>query len=350
MNFKQKLAVGAGMLIAGQALVRRLRPRYSFAGQSVVITGGSRGLGLVLARRLAAEGAYLTILGRDEASLREAVDELSYEYEATVLAIPCDIGNQCEVATVVDRILDHYGHIDVLINNAGIIQVGPYDHLTFTDFEEAMAVHFWGPVYLASAVLPYMRGQGSGRIVNISSIGGVVAVPHLLPYTASKFALTGFSDGLRAEVAKDGIAVTTVIPGLMRTGSHVNALFKGRHEDEYTWFAIASALPTNSTAADKAARQIIEACRYGDAHLTITIQARLLAIANTLLPNLTGAAIKLAGRFLLPDATGPQGDRIRAGWESASEWAPSRLTEAADRNIDRNNQLDEEELHEYHME
>ena len=89
----------------------------------------------------------------------------------------------------------------MLVNNAGIIQVGPLEHMTIDDFEEAMATHFWGPLFTILAALPHMRGRGGRRIVNISSIGGKIAVPHLLPYTASKFALTGLSEGLRAELA-----------------------------------------------------------------------------------------------------------------------------------------------------
>src|SRR5436309_7591109 len=107
--------------------------------------------------------------------------------------------------------------------------------MTVEDFEETMRVHFWGPLYATLAALPHLRKQDTGRIVNISSIGGRIAVPHLAPYSASKFALAGLSDGLRTELAREGIYVTTVFPGLMRTGSHVNAQFKGKRRAEFTW-------------------------------------------------------------------------------------------------------------------
>src|ERR687891_1372920 len=103
------------------------------------------------------------------------------------------------------------------------------------------------------AVIPLMKRQSYGRIVNIASIGGKVAVPHLLPYVASKFALVGLSEGMRAELLKDGIYVTTVSPGLMRTGSHLNAFFKGQHKKEYALFSIANALPLFSTSSKRAA-------------------------------------------------------------------------------------------------
>lgn len=99
-----------------------------------------------------------------------------------------------------------------------------------------------------------MRRQRGGRIVNVSSVGGKIGVPHLLPYTASKFALTGLSEGLRVELKRERILVTTVCPGLMRTGSPRNALFRGKHKREYAWFAIADSLPLLSISAESAAR------------------------------------------------------------------------------------------------
>ena len=160
----------------------------------------------------------------------------------------------------------------MLINNAGIIQVGPLDHMQPRDFEEAMAVHFWAPLHTMLAAIPHMRRQGGGRIVNISSIGGKIGVPHLAPYCASKFALTGLSDSLRGELAKDLIYVTTVCPGMMRTGSPFNAWFKGRHRDEFTWFAVSDSIPLMSIDSGRAAAQVIDACRHGDAAKGIALR------------------------------------------------------------------------------
>jgi short-subunit dehydrogenase len=350
VNTRQKILLGAVAALTVRAVQRRLQARHRFTGESVIITGGSRGLGLILARELAAEGARLTLLGRDRKSLANAAEELAVEYGLDILAIPGDISDRDHATNVIERVIDRYGRVDLLINNAGIIQIGPHEHMDLHDFEEAMGVHFWGPLYLMMAAIPYMRRQGEGRIANISSIGGVVAVPHLLPYVASKSALTGLSDGLRAELAGENIHVTTVIPGLMRTGSHVNALIKGQHEPEFAWFSIAGAIPLNSTHALTAARQIIDACRRGDAHITITPQARLLAIANTLFPGVVAQAMALFEEWLLPSPTGARGDTVKAGWESSSEWAPSALTWPADRHIDRTNQLDEDAIREYHSE
>jgi short-subunit dehydrogenase len=319
--------------------VRSLRPSstYNFRGKSVVITGASRGLGLVLARLFAVEGARLTILARDTADLRRAERDLTAR-RAEVFAIPSDVRNQQEVNNAVKRIIDRYDRIDVIINNAGVIQTGPVEHMGVEDFENAMAVHFRGPMYMTLAVAPHMRRQGGGRIVNISSIGGLVSIPHLVAYCTSKFALVGFSDGMRAELAKDNIFVTTVCPGLMRTGGHFNSLFNGQHQREFAWFSLFDALPFTSTSAENAARQIVEACRRGAPQLIITPQARVLAYVSGLFPGFTAWMMKLFNRFL-PAPTDEQGDETKVGWESQSSLAPSFLTRLADRAAEENNNL-----------
>jgi NAD(P)-dependent dehydrogenase (short-subunit alcohol dehydrogenase family) len=336
MNTKRFLTIAAAA--AGTALLvsrdRRRKRRIDFRGASVVVTGGSRGLGLEIARRFAAEGARLTLVARNAAGLERARAELEAK-GASVRIFACDLGRREEAETAIRFALDAWGSVDVLVNNAGVIQVGPYDHMEIRDFEEAMAVHAWGPLHLVRAAVPLMRGQGGGRIVNITSIGGLIAVPHLLPYTMSKFALVGLSDGLRAELAKDNIRVTTVAPGLMRTGSHINAVFKGQHEKEFAWFAVSDALPLLSTGSEKAASKIVEACRYGDPSLIITPQARLIQAFNALTPGLSAAVAAFAAR-LLPKPVGPSGNERKSGRESRSAWAPPYLTRPADRMIERN--------------
>jgi NAD(P)-dependent dehydrogenase (short-subunit alcohol dehydrogenase family) len=330
------VAVGAG-LVAGARRIRRREP-LDFRGKSVLVTGGSRGLGLLMARELAAEGARLTILARDAAELDLARRELAAIGGARVLALPCDVRDPDEAAWAVAAAVERFGRLDVLINNAGVVQVGPFEHMTTADFEEALAVHFWGPLHLIEAALPHLRAQGGGRIVNIASIGGKVAVPHMLPYTASKFALVGLSNGLQAELARQGVYVTTVCPGLMRTGSHVNAQFKGRRAEEFAWFAVSDALPLASIDGRRAARRILEACRWGEPHLIVTPQARLAAAAATIFPGLTARALQLVNR-LLPDPAGSDGDDARPGWQNESRWAPSLLTRLGDRAAVENNEL-----------
>jgi NAD(P)-dependent dehydrogenase (short-subunit alcohol dehydrogenase family) len=333
-------ALGLGALVAAQAW--RRRDAYDFSGKSVVITGGSRGLGLVMARELADEGARLTLIARDEDELDRAIADIRTRQPfADVLKVVGDVRRRYDAERAIAQALEHHGAVDVLINNAGIIQVGPIDHMTLADFEDAMNTHFWGPLYMTVAAMPHMRRQGAGRIVNIASIGGKIAVPHLVPYSASKFALVGLSDGLRAELAADNIVVTTVCPGLMRTGSPVNAMFKGRRPQEYAWFAISDSLPLSSIDATRAARQIINACRYGDAELIVTVQAKLAVLLRYAAPELFASMMAFTNQLLPPPAPTREGNEARTGRESESEWAdPSApLTAPTYKAAEENNEL-----------
>ena len=340
MNRTQQSALAAGAVTIGAALITRARRagrRIDFNGKVVVLTG-ARGLALNIARQLAAEGARLLLAARDQGELDRARDELR-ERDIEVSTFRCDLMNRDQAVELVDQAVKRYGAIDVLINNAGVMQVGPLEHMTLGDFEEAMAVHFWAPLHTMLAAVPHMRRQGHGRIVNISSIGGKIGVPHLAPYCASKFALTGVSDALRAELAKDNIGVTTVCPGLMRTGSPFNAWFKGRHREEFTWFAVSDSIPGMSIDAARAAAQVIDACRHGDGELVITWPARLAIVANAVVPEAVAFGMSVANRLLPGPTDDRSGDERHSGWQSASRWAPSRLTTLSERAAARNNEL-----------
>jgi NAD(P)-dependent dehydrogenase (short-subunit alcohol dehydrogenase family) len=313
-------------------------PSYSLRDRAVLVTGGSRGLGLVLARELARHGARVAISARDDEELGRAVEDLAAR-GADVLAVTADVRDPAQAAEAVREVVERWGRIDVLVNNAGTITVGPLETMTLADFEAALRVNFWGPLHMTLAALPHMRRQGEGRIVNVSSIGGKVAVPHLLPYTASKFALTGLSEGLRAELAKDNVTVVTVCPGLMRTGSPRNATFKGRHEEEYAWFAVSDALPLLSMSAERAARQIIDALRRGSGEVVLSLPAKALVFFHDLCPGLTADVLALVNRLVLPPPGGI-GTGYALGKESESAAAPSLLTALGDRAAARNNEID----------
>ncbi len=291
-----KVALGALAFGAVQA-ARRAR-RFRFAGKVAVVTGGSRGLGLLLARLLLERGARVAIVARDEAELEKARLELTEHGSREVRAVRCDVTSAAQVTQAVDEILRAFGRIDILVNDAGTIQVGPFESMQPSDFEKAMDTNFWGALHFVRAVLGPMREAGGGRILNVSSIGGVVAVPHLLPYVASKFALTGLSIGLRAELAKDGIVVTTACPGLMRTGSPPHAYFKGDRSREYAWFATSDELPIVSSSALHAARRMIRALERGRAFVTVTPPARLAILAQALTPELLARGMRLANGLL----------------------------------------------------
>src|SRR5947209_5151407 len=263
------IAAGVAAGIAGTMLARRRTP-ITFKNHVAFISGGSRGLGLLLARELVARGARVAITARDAEELARAEKQLRSE-GGEVLAIEADMTLRDEAEAAVRKTEQQFGPVNVLINNAGTISVGPIETMTIDDYRDSINTHFWGPYFTTMAVLPSMQRRRSGRIVNISSIGGKISVPHLVPYSVGKFALTGFSEGLRSELLKDRVYVTTVCPGLMRTGSPRNAFFKGNNEAEYAWFSISDALPLISISADRAAKQIVEACARGDAELMLSV-------------------------------------------------------------------------------
>jgi NAD(P)-dependent dehydrogenase (short-subunit alcohol dehydrogenase family) len=335
MNMRVWLGAGA-LLLGGWITARVIRTaQYSLRDKVAVISGGSRGLGLVLARHICDQGGKVALLARDPEELSCAKADLTAR-DGKVLTVECDLLDRDQVQAAVRRVVDHFDKIDILINNAGMIEVGPLDHMTREDYDRAMRLHFWAPYELISQVVPQMRLWGGGRIVNISSIGGKVAVPHFAPYSASKFALTGFSDAVRTELARDNIQVTTVAPGLMRTGSHVNAKFKGNHDAEFAWFSASAGAPLISMNADRAARKIIAAFKRGQPSLTLTFAARSAIAGNALFPNLTGYAMKIVNRFL-PEAGGEEGNRSCAGGDLPRR-APEWLTRMADQAVARNNE------------
>ena len=337
---RSSLLAAAGIGLAGARELSRRRGALDLRGKSVLITGSSRGLGFVMAQEFAREGARLALCARNERGLEQARQELA-GMGAEVLTIPCDVSDRNQVQDLVDEATTQLGRIDVLVNNAGIITVGPLQTQTLSDFEESMAIMFWGAVYPTMAVLPQMLERKRGRIVNITSVGGKVSVPHLLPYNCAKFAAVGLSEGLRAELAKEGVAVVTVVPGLMRTGSPVNVYYKGKHRAEYAWFTLGDSLPTTSMSARRAARRIVNATERGDAEVILTPQAHLAARFHGLFPGITADILGLVNRFL-PDADGV-GQERRTGKESESSVSRSLLTALTEQAARAYHQYDEQE-------
>ncbi len=314
-------AVGIGKTMM---LFRQKSEEPKLVGQVALITGGSRGLGLLLSHEFARQGAKLVICARDEQELAQASQQLE-ERGAEVLTIPCDITNRVQAQNMVQQATEKFGRIDILVNNAGIITVGPVMAQTLEDFRESMDIMFWGIFYTTMAVLPQMIERKDGRIVNITSIGGKVSVPHLLPYDTAKFAAVGFSEGLRAEMAKEGVKVITIAPGLMRTGSEVNAYFKGNNHKEYTWFTVLGSLPVISMSAEKAAKKIVQATSHGSAEVILGFPAKMLVKFHGLLPGATTSMLGLVNRFL--PKTGPVwGLERHTGQESETRITQSFVT------------------------
>ena len=334
-NSGLKLLGGVSALFIGKAIYDQLT-RVSLKDKVILITGGSRGLGLVMARQLAASGAKVSICARDKGELNKAISQLRKK-GTEVSAHLCDVSDRAQVETMVQEISSEWGKIDVLINNAGIIQVGPVDLMRAEEYEEALKINLWGGINTTLAVLPQMKKRKSGNIVNITSIGGKVSIPHLLPYSVSKFALVGFSEGLHAELKKYGIKVTTVCPGLMRTGSHENISVLGQQQKEYGWFSLTGTNPLVSVNAERAASTIIKGFRKGKAEIIISFPAQVLALMHGIFPGFTAEVSGLVN-YLLPDSVGEKGDQ-KKGYESHSSYAPSFLTKLGEKAAEKNNEL-----------
>ena len=324
MGMMRTALLAGGAFLAGREILRRVVPA-DLRGQTALVTGGSRGLGLLISRELLRAGCRVAICARDAPELERARHDLARS-GGEVATFVCDVGDRQQVEHLIQQVTIQLGGIDVLVNNAGVIQVGPVENQELADFHMAMDVMYWGVVYPTLAVLPQMQARGAGRIANITSIGGRLGVPHLLPYSSAKFAAVGFSEGLAAEVAKDGITVTTVVPGLMRTGSHLHALTKGQHAAEYGWFSLGASLPLISMDAERAAQQVVEAIQRGEPVRFLGITAALASRFHGLFPGTTVELLGLVNRLLpMPSAT----SSTRVPGDQARRWLNSRLVEAA---------------------
>ena len=282
------VATGAAVLVVRAVRNRKLALADPNAPRPIVlVTGGSRGLGLAIASRFARNPVRLVLASRNLAELQQAQETLLAQYAhlrpEDFHLVAADLSKPEEAQRLIDEAIDRYGRIDVLVNNAGIIDVGPIESQTLDIFERTMQVNFFAALYTTWAALPHLRKQipldGTRRasIVNIASIGGKIAVPHMLPYSAAKFALVGFSEGLHAELRHKGIRVTTVCPGLMRTGGEDHVNIVGDVEFERRWFTFAAKTPGLAVSTKYAANRIFHAVACGRAEITISPQAWLAA-------------------------------------------------------------------------
>ena len=296
-------ALGLGAAVLAVAVSQK---KTSFRQKNVIITGGSRGLGLALAQELIREGARVTLIARDAKELERARHNLlSINPNAKVLTITGDVTKKEDMERAISEVVIQWGGIDLLINNAGAILVGPFDSLRREDFQAQLELHLFAVMQAVQMVLPHFRKQKSGRILNICSMGGKVAVPHMLPYDTSKFALAGFSQGLAAELRQEGITVTTVYPTLMNTGSPIQAVFKGDYEQEYAWFAAGDNLPGVAMNARVAARKIIQAARDGKAEFNPSAMGQLRIGMAVIFPELMAWTMGLMNR-MMPQGKGSE--------------------------------------------
>jgi NAD(P)-dependent dehydrogenase (short-subunit alcohol dehydrogenase family) len=262
-------------------------------------------------------------------------------FGAPVLADVCDLRNAEQARTFIQRVEQELGPVQVVVANAATIEVAPIETLTPDDFQAAMREIFGSAVNVTLAALPHLQARQRGTVALITSIGGRLGVPHLAPYTAAKFAEVGFGEALQAEVAKDGIRVLTVAPGLMRTGSHWHATFKGRPAEELAWFGTSAVSPLISIDADRAARRVVSAIAHGDRYLVLTPAAMLGAWMHDRAPELWSALFSVVGRLLPRAPEGrSRGDALegRAIFASSGSWLMNRLRERTARLVERHGQ------------
>lgn len=264
-----------------------------------LVTGGARGLGLLVAEELAASGHDLALMARSAQELDQAAARIRQGHQAVrVEVFACDVADREGVERTVRQVEDDLGPIEVLMNVAGIIQVGPAQDVVVEQFDQAIDTMLLGPVNVTWAVLPAMRSRGRGRIGTVCSIGGAISVPHLLAYSTAKFGAVGFSEGLSAELAGTGITATTIMPGLMRTGSHQRAQFLGNKDHEYAWFAPSASLPGISMAARTAARRMVRGTLRGRTHVILTPLAKVAIRVHGLMPSTVVRLLGVAARLL----------------------------------------------------
>lgn len=272
-----------------------------------LVMGASRGLGLLIARELLERDHRVVICSRTPADLAAARDQLlALRPDARVEVRACDVSDRSAVVGLVEDVEASMGPVEVLVTVAGVIQVGPAEAMTFEHFDASLGTMLHGPINITLPVLERMRARGHGRIGTITSIGGEVTPPHLWPYAVAKSGAVAFSEGLAAELAGTGVTATTVVPGLMRTGSHERAHFTGQAEKEFAWFGPAASLPGLTMSADRAARRIVDAVLAGDVRCELTPLTVIGVRFRGLLPGTTTRMMGLASR-LLPSAAGPGG-------------------------------------------
>jgi NAD(P)-dependent dehydrogenase (short-subunit alcohol dehydrogenase family) len=267
----------------------------NFAAKVVVITGAGSGIGRSLALKLARKGAFVAISDINEANLKET-ERLVQDLGGRVHAATLDVAKREAFYRYADLVKSEFGQVDVVINNAGVTVNERIDALNYDDFEWIMNINFWGAVYGTKAFLPYLKESKEAYIVNVSSVFGLIAFPTQGAYNASKFAVKGFTEALRYELADTSVTPICIHPGGIDTNIMKNARFhqmddprltQGQAADQFRRFA--------RTTPDEAAETIIEAIRCKNRRVLIGIDAVLIDAMSRLLP---GTYDKLVGFFM----------------------------------------------------
>ncbi|MGI8504969.1 MAG: SDR family oxidoreductase, partial [Hassallia sp.] len=178
---------------------------------TVIITGASQGIGKATALEFARQGYDIVLAARQPDRLEAAAIQIR-ELGREALAIPTDVRDPQQVNNLVEKALEHFGHVDVVVNNAGIFALGPVEEFQLSDWQQVINTNLLGYIHVIHAILPHLLERGKGTIVNVSSIAGLDAIPFQIPYNTSKHAITGLTKSLHAELSPKGIQVTGIYP------------------------------------------------------------------------------------------------------------------------------------------
>lgn len=251
-----------------------------FANRKVVITGASSGIGLALAKQVARAGAHVVLIARRQAQLDEAKAQVQGEGgSGQVETVALDISRESDVNEAMARVLAA-GPVDVLVNNAGVVMPGRFVELPMSEFHSMMNINYFGTVHMCKALAPAMIERKSGRICNVSSLAGVIGIYGYTPYAASKFAICGFSQALRAELWPHGIAVSVCMPPDTDTPQ---LAFENQYKPKETK-AIAGTV--KALSADQVATSIARGIESGSFEIFADFGSRAAARAHGIIPGI----------------------------------------------------------------
>jgi NAD(P)-dependent dehydrogenase (short-subunit alcohol dehydrogenase family) len=331
---KGRWTMGAGLALAiagaSWAALSRSRRRLELNGRVAIVTGGARGLGLAITRALVRQGCRVAICGRDGETVLRCVEQLRTE-GATIMGQACDLGDPDQATAFVQTVVEAYGAVDILVNNAAQCYVGPASELDSLDMQLALRNIFWAQFYPTKALLPQMRARRFGRIVNITSIGGKLPIPHQAAYVAAKHAATGWSETLALELEHEGITVSTLTPPPLRNGAPLHAHYNGRREAEFMWFASALTSPLSAIPAERVARVVVDAIIYGAQERAVSALSWLAARAHGVAPGLVASGLRWFARRMPATAEPGTSSSMRLGSEIAGSSSDTAIQQLARR-------------------
>ena len=275
----------------------------SFDDKVVVITGAGSGIGRALALNLARQGALLAISDVDDAGLAETVDQVKGAGVREVRSDHLDVADRAAFAAYATAIVEHYGRVNVVVNNAGVALAGNFEDLEYGDMDWIMSINFWGVLHGTKEFLPHLIASGDGHVVNISSLFGLISMPGQSMYNAAKYAVRGMSEALREEmlVAGHPVGVTVVHPGGIKTAIARNARVSAREDKDRTARLFDEKLA--KMTPERAAEIIVRGMQHDKARVLVGLDAHALHTLAKLTGSRYQDIVAKAASRVLPEKT-----------------------------------------------